>query len=177
MKNEIWRDIPGYENMYQVSSFGRVRGLDRVDSIGRVREGKVLKQSLSSTKYYKLRLTKDGRTRNYRIHVLVALGFLGHVMGNGNVGLVVDHIDNNPLNNRLNNLQLVTHRQNSSKDMKGGSSKYVGVNWNKRDSKWRSQIRYKDKKIHLGQYTTEEEAHEAYQTALRRIDQGLPAKD
>ena len=109
--------------------------------------------------------------------MLVALGFLGHVMGNGSVGLVVDHIDNNSRNNRLDNLQLITQRQNSSKDKKGVSSKYVGVSWNKGKSKWSSSIRYKGKLIFLGYYVIEKEAHEAYQTALRRIDQGLPAKD
>jgi hypothetical protein len=176
MKNEIWRDIPGYENLYKVSSFGRVCSLDRVCNKGRKIKGAVLKPSLSSN-YYKVMFSKVGIKKTFRVHILVAMGFLGHVIGNGTAGLVVDHIDNNPINNRLDNLQIITNRENLSKDKKGGSSKYVGVSWAKANSKWKSAIRYKDKRIYLGYYTTEEEAHEAYQTALRRIDQGLPAKD
>ena len=46
--------------------------------------------------------------------------------------LVVDHINNDPLDNRLENLQLISHRYNLSKDKKGGSSKFTGVSWDKR---------------------------------------------
>ena len=100
-------------------------------------------------------------------HVLVAMAFLGHVR-NGHV-IVVDHINNNISDNRLENLQLITQRQNSSKDKNGYSSKYVGVYLKKKSGKWIAQIIINKKHNYLGIFNTEIEAHKAYEKALSRI--------
>jgi hypothetical protein len=165
---EIWKGVNGYEGSYEVSSFGNIRSLDRVNSRGYKLKGRMLNKSLNGNGYYNVNLYKQGKYSTFSVHVLVAMAFLGHVQS-GNSGLIVDHIDNNPLNNIVDNLQLVTNRYNSSKDKKGGSSKYVGVSWNKRCSKWRSQIVIKGRSKHLGLYTDEEEAKEAYEIELKKL--------
>ena len=164
--SEQWKDIKGYKGLYEVSDLGRVKN---------ARNGRIRKTPLNKRGYSQLILSKDNKKRNFTVHQLVAMGFLGHVP-NGNSGLVVDHIDNNPSNNRADNLQLITNRENTSKDRKGGYSKYVGVSWNKRCSKWISSIYHSGSMHHLGYYTDEEEARDVYVQALARIQGGLPPK-
>ena len=63
-KIEIWKDIPGYEQYYMVSSLGNVKSKDRYRKNGKggyVLKGRILKQSLSSTGYKKVELSKDGK--------------------------------------------------------------------------------------------------------------------
>jgi hypothetical protein len=82
---------------------------------------------------------------------------------------LVDHIDNNKLNNKLNNLQLTTNRINSTKDRVGPTSKFIGVGFHKSTNKWRSRIQIDGKNIWLGVFVTEIEASNAYQNALKSI--------
>lgn len=82
-------------------------------------------------------------------------------------GDTVDHIDNNPLNNNVTNLRVITKRENSSKDRKG-ISKYTGVTFNKKSNKWRSQIWINGKNKTLGSFDDELEAHRAYQKELQQ---------
>ena len=165
---EIWKGIPGYEGSYEVSSFGNVRSLDRLDSRGYKRKGRMLNKSLNGTGYYNVGLSKQGKPKTNTVHVLVASAFLGHVQSGTTAGLVIDHIDNDKLNNRVDNLQLVTNRENSSKDRKG-SSKYVGVSWNNAASKWIANIGIKGRTKHIGYFTDEEEAKEAYEIELKKL--------
>jgi hypothetical protein len=177
---EIWKDIPNYEGYYQASNLGNIRSLDRLDRLdslgrlGRERKGMVLKKTLSNRGYYGVSLSKKGKNISHRIHVLVASVFLEHTPCGHEV--VVDHIDNDKLNNRVNNLQLITQRQNSSKDRKGGSSKYVGVFWYKASKKWESMIGYKGKQIYLGRFKNELDAAASYNLALERVNKGLAPK-
>ncbi len=83
--------------------------------------------------------------------------------------IVVDHINNDPLNNKLYNLQLITQRENVSKDKKG-TSKYTGGSWSKTANKWTSNIRINGKIKHLGFYIKEKEAAQAYQKELTKIN-------
>ena len=141
MEKEIWKSVPTFIG-YEVSNLGRVRSIDRevVDTIGRVQRkvGTILKP-LNSTIYHAVTLVNSSGGRSQvKIHKCVALAFLDNDYKSK--GLVVDHIDNNPLNNNLNNLQIITIRENSSKDRKGYSSKYVGVSWMKKNKKWTAQI-------------------------------------
>jgi hypothetical protein len=89
-------------------------------------------------RYLQLNLSKDSKHNTRPIHILVAEAFLGYDSKNG-FGLVVDHIDNNPHNNKLSNLQIVTTRENTTKDcpMPHGLR---GISWHKPLSKWRAQI-------------------------------------
>jgi hypothetical protein len=83
--------------------------------------------------------------------------------------LVVDHIDNNCNNDILDNLQIISNRENASKDRKGYFSKYVGVTMNNRIGKFQSQIYFKNKLIYLGLFQSEEEASETYKIALKML--------
>jgi len=87
-------------------------------------------------------------------------------------GLVVDHIDRNPLNNRKNNLRSVTNRENSQNitKYKNKTSKYVGVYYDKRAGKWSSRIHgLHGERINLGYYFTEEEAGKSYNKLAKEL--------
>lgn len=177
MKEEVWRDISGYEGYYQVSSLGKVRSLDRVvptkDGGERFCKGRTI-EGLVNRGYRQVNLNRDSIGRTYNFSQLVAMAFLGHEP-NGGV-LVVDHINGNRSDNRVENLRIVTQRANKSICFRSNedsfSSKYVGVNWHKGTSKWITQIRYGEAVIHLGLFTSETEASKAYQSALSKIKEG-----
>jgi hypothetical protein len=163
MEKEIWKDIPGY-NDYQVSNLGNVKSL-------KFGKEKLLKQSSrNNTKniYYRVCLTKNGKYYHFNTHQLVAIGFLNHVPDGHNI--VIDHINNNKLDNRVENLQLTTARHNLSKDKINCSSKYTGVYWYKITNKWKTQIQFGKKVIALGYYNDELEAAKIYQIALDNIN-------
>lgn len=148
---EIWKDITGYEGLYQVSNFGNVRSV--VNNI-------ILKGSLcgDSIKYNNVGLCKDGVQKRYRNHRLVAEHFVDNPMNRDQV----NHIDGNPLNNHVSNLEWVSNRENQShRFLNSGkkTSKYVGVYSS--GKKWRSDIKIKGKKIALGSFDTEDEAYAA----------------
>ena len=157
---EEFRDIKGYEGLYQVSDLGNVK------SIGKVKE-RILKPNKGNSGYLKVGLSKKGKVKTKNIHKLVAESFLNHIPSG--FKLVVDHRNNIKTDNKLENLQLVTARENLSKDRKGGTSNYIGVEWNKKRSKWRAHIRINGKSKFLGSFTDELKAAEAYQTALKEL--------
>jgi hypothetical protein len=86
--------------------------------------------------------------------MLVAMAFLNH-KPDGTHKIVVDHINNNKLDNRVVNLQLISQRENLSKDRKDGTSKYVGVCWKKSRNKWQVDIKIDGKRKYLGLFTDE----------------------
>ena len=161
---EIWQDIIEYKGMYQVSNLGRVKSLKRK---GRNKE-RILKSSIDYNDYLHLSFSKNNTTKCFYIHKLMAMAFLNH-KPNGQK-LVVDHINNIRNDNRLENLQLINQRENTSKDRKGGSSKYVGVCWSKQAKKWLASITINNKQKHLGLFTNEIEAHLVYQKALNDLN-------
>lgn len=163
---EEWRDVPEYEGLYQISSYGNVKSLN----YRRTGKEQILKPSIDGNGYYKINLYKNNKQKSKRIHILVAICFLGHTP-DGTNKIVVDHRDTIKLNNNLSNLQLITNRENCSKDRTGGSSKYTGVYWNRQMNKWKSEIQIKGKLIYLGYYDEELEAAEIYQKALVNIKQ------
>lgn len=174
---EEWRDIPGYEGMYQVSNNGRVKSLPRERNNARARwksKEKILKPGYGGFRYAIVALLKGKKQKTHKVHSLVAQAFLNHEPCG--LKVVVDHIDNDPTNNNLENLQLITHRLNCSKNIIGSASKYVGVTRSKELSKWRAQIRHKNKLVHLGYFTNEKEAAQAYQQALKEIQNGSSPK-
>lgn len=105
---EIWKDISGFEGHYQVSNLGNVRSLVGWNGHKTVERKKVLKPSMTTTGYWKVKLVKDGARKDYRIHRLVALSFLEKEDGKD----VVNHKDGNKLNNDVQNLEWCTQKEN-----------------------------------------------------------------
>ena len=109
---EIWRDVVGYEGLYQVSSMGRVKSLGRfIDNLVRGhywQEEKILKPSKRINGYVGISLHKDGKAKNFNIHRLVAIAFIP----NPNNLPQIDHINADKTNNNVNNLRWVTAKEN-----------------------------------------------------------------
>lgn len=108
---EIWKDIPNYEGLYQISNKGRVKN---------TKTNKILSTYLSSykndnhTKYYKVDLSKNKKKKKYYIHRLMAITFLNL---NSDSKFQVDHKNDNSFDNNINNLQILTQEQNLKKQM------------------------------------------------------------
>ena len=117
MMEEIWKDIEGYEGLYQVSNLGRVRSLGRTiqrrtrwgTTVDYTMKGKMLKPLHSQGDYCYVHLfDKDGTSTNQKVHRLVAWAFVP----NPNNLNEVNHIDENKDNNRADNLEWCKHVDN-----------------------------------------------------------------
>jgi hypothetical protein len=105
--------------------------------------------------------------REFRVHRIIYYLHYGIWPGD----FQVDHIDGDKLNNKPENLRLVTHKQNNrsyKKPTKGASSKYRGVCWDKKSNKYRAQIHHNKKVINLGRFTCEKEAALTYNIAAEK---------
>jgi hypothetical protein len=109
---EEWREIPGYEGLYEASTEGRIRSLPRktLHYTGKVivRGGRMLNGCVTPRGYVKVSLCVAGRVKGEHIHSLVAATFIGPRP----LGLLVRHFDGNPANNRLENLLYGTGAEN-----------------------------------------------------------------
>lgn len=113
-KEEIWKSVPDYIGYYQVSNLGRVRSLDRIVNHGsgtfQYKKGVVLTQSKSSSGYYSVTLIKGGHRKIFMVHRLVAGAFLENKLNLP----IVNHRDENKLNNRLENLEWCSYAYNTT---------------------------------------------------------------
>ena len=148
--NEQWRQVDGYANYY-VSNCGRVKNITTE---------RILKQHLTRTGYYVIKLHEFGNKKTYKIHRLVAHAFIA----NQNDYKYVDHKNNDKRNNTVKNLRWSTTQQNNMNRSKTcvTSSKYKGVCYHKRNKRWMAQIQYCKTKTHLGYYKTQKEAGELF---------------
>jgi len=112
------------------------------------------------------------------VHNIVASIFLNHIVGNYRTnGIVVDHIDSNPRNNHIDNLRLVTQRENLSKERTIKSGLPVGVTYHKKHKKYRAKMVVKGKTKWFGHYDNIGEASEVYQDALKALNEFLENTD
>src|SRR5690606_5943390 len=151
-EKEIWKNIPNYEGYYQVSSFGRVKSIDRVitksNGVKQKTKGTALKPlNIGNGWYVSVSLYKNKKAKQFKIHQLVAMAFLGHKPCG--FKLVINHKNFIKSDNRVDNLEIVTMRKNTSYKQKNSSSQYTGVFLSKYNT-WVSTVHYKNKKIHLG---------------------------
>ena len=107
---EIWRDIKGYEGLYQASNLGNIRSLDRKDGRGFNRKGFVMSPIPAKTGYLNIHLSKQGKGKTFQIHRLVAEAFLP----NPENLQIINHKDENPQNNVVDNLEWCTYKYNSN---------------------------------------------------------------
>jgi hypothetical protein len=115
---ERWKDIPGFEQYYQVSNFGRVKSLDRVDSLGRHRKGQILSDCNNGTGYRVVNLKVNGSQNMRTVHFLVMLAFRDP----REIGLEICHNDGDKSNNRLSNLRYDTRKSNHADKHKHGTA-------------------------------------------------------
>lgn len=156
---EIFKKIEGYED-YQVSNLGNIKSFN-------FGKEKILKPQLHIKGYYQILFYKNKKAKMFKIHQLVAIAFLNHKPSG--MDLVVNHKDFNKLNNNVENLEIVTQRENTNLKHLKSSSKYTGVSWFKRDNKWQASIHINGKSKHLGLFTSELDASEAYQKELQLL--------
>ena len=148
---EIWKPIENYEN-YSVSTFGQVRN----ETTGKILKGGKNKGRLQ------ISLWKNGIEKQFQIHRLVALAFIPNPEDKPEV----DHIDNVPSNNKIQNLRWATRQENNRNTRIPSTNKsgVKGVTWDKSRQKWYACISIDDITISLGYYNTIEEATLARQT-------------
>jgi len=112
MSKEIWKDVKGYDGLYQVSNLGRVKSLDRyVNSKGdsqQLKKGKVLNMHLKKDGYIGIVLCNYGKQKNFRVHRLVAESFIPNPENKAQV----NHIDGIKTNNNFLNLEWATDSEN-----------------------------------------------------------------
>ena len=131
-KKEIWKDVPNYEGLYEVSNMGRVRSFDKcvvaTNGARRFYKGKIV-EGYYKDGYRCLALAKNKRYKKVKHSQVVAMAFLNHKPNGCTV--VVDHINGIRDDDRLEDLRMVTHRENTSTcfraDRKKLSSQCVGV--------------------------------------------------
>ncbi len=104
---EIWKDIEGYIGLYQISNYGRLKSLARISKRGEIPE-RIMCTHTSKRGYKRAPLAKNGISKTYFIHTLVAVAF--HTKSHPKHE--VNHKDGDKLNNRSENLEWVSHKQN-----------------------------------------------------------------
>lgn len=104
MQEEIWKDIPEYEGLYQASNLGNIKSLN----YNKTQNSKILKQSTSKIGYKRVQLWKNNKGISFLVHRLVALTFFNDY----NENLQVNHKDGNKANNTITNLEMVTAKEN-----------------------------------------------------------------
>lgn len=105
---ERWMPVIGYEGLYEVSDWGRVRSLPRTTTTGRL-----LKQYMNSRNgYMYVSLCKNNHKATKRVHILVAEAFTDFRSHGFDASQVIDHIDGCKVNNHLSNLEIVTQAEN-----------------------------------------------------------------
>ena len=118
MEKEEWKSVLGYEGYFEVSNYGKIRSLHRevIKSNGTVQKvhGQELKPFIRDSskivpvKHYRVALHKDGKQKKYFVHRLVAAAFIRPPKDNE----IINHIDNNGLNNYYKNLEWCTQKEN-----------------------------------------------------------------
>lgn len=161
MEDEIFKDIIGYEGSYKVSNYGNVKSF-KYDHF----KGRLMKLGLRGGGYSCVNLSKDNKKITKAVHKLMQPAF---ELGMG----FVDHINGIKTDNRLENLRVVTRRQNMQNLNCHRKGKLVGANYDKRrahlDRPWASRVKINGKNIHLGCFKTELEAHEMYMKKLSEM--------
>ena len=114
---EIWKDVVGYEGYYQVSNFGNVKSIKRTTS-----QGKVLKPFVNELGYKFVALCVNGKKKDCRVHRLVAQAFIYNPKNKEQI----NHLDYNPSNNRVDNLEWTTPKENTVYSIEHMRNSHIG---------------------------------------------------
>ena len=110
---EVWKDIKGYEGLYQASSLGRIKSLDRTEYCGgcveyRKRKGRIIPFKVGKQNYLRVHLSKEGKRNIFPVSHLIFETFNGPIPK----GMQVNHINEDRTDNRPENLNLMTPKEN-----------------------------------------------------------------
>ncbi len=172
VNTEIWKSIPGYEGMYEVSDKGNVRSIERLvttrEGIKQKYSGFLLKPELTANGYHRVTLSKNNKTNRMSVHRIVLAAFVGQD------DCCVDHINEDKVDNRLSNLRYCSMRQNAvwGKYKTKKNSSLYGVT-RTRYNTYRARIIVNRRRLHLGQFSDELEAAIAYKIADTEIELGI----
>lgn len=120
---EVWKPVKGYEGLYEVSNLGRVKSLPRTTTKGGLMS---LKPNMHG--YVCVQLSKNGVIEMKRVHILVMEAFRGFKKGRGyDPDNVIDHLDCDKTNNRLENLDVCTQKENDRRQREHGLQPAAGT--------------------------------------------------
>tara|TARA_R110002153_G_scaffold261095_1_gene421389 strand:+ start:125 stop:604 length:480 start_codon:yes stop_codon:yes gene_type:complete len=149
--------IQDYEDLYKIYQNGEVESYHS-------KNPRILKHCIDSVGYKKVTLCKNNKRTTFRIHRLIAL----HFIENPNDYSVIDHIDRDRQNNNLENLRWTTHSINCRNRTNFGEC-MQGVTKSKNGKKFVARIWVDEKKIYLGTFDTELEAHNCFKKENNKI--------
>lgn len=156
MKKERWKELPGYEGRYKVSTWGRVI------SNARGNDWRYLNITPSQRGYSTVRVCWKGYKCRKLVHRLVMETFRGESK------LHVDHLNSVKTDNRLENLEYVTHRENVIRFRKKVNPSHRLLGAFPKGKKWDSAIYVNKKSIFLGSFSSARKAHKAYLNARKK---------
>jgi hypothetical protein len=164
MQKEIWKEIKGYEGLYEVSNLGNVKSLERnivrKDGTNFYIAERILRPSKDRKGYLNIGLYKKGKSKNYKVHRLVAAAFIP----NPESKLEVNHINADKADNRVKNLEWATCKENVHHAIKAGLITTCSAN-NKRS---KPVAQYDENNILIATYPSMREA--ARQTGIYQSD-------
>jgi predicted XRE-type DNA-binding protein len=124
---EIWKEVQGYEGLYEISNYGIIKGIERECPYNKRKLGGKPKSQRSDKDGYRIvTLCKDCIKKNFKVHRLVAINFLE----NKNNFPMVNHIDGDKANNHVSNLEWCNQSHNEKHAYKTGLKSHVGENHN-----------------------------------------------
>ena len=163
---EHWKDISGYEGIYQVSNFGRIKSLERVLVYSNGRKARhrerIKSQPLDCKTEYRIAvLSKKNIQRAFKISRLVAKAFVS----NPSAHPVVNHIDGDKKNDHFLNLEWCTYSYNNLHAFDLGLSKrklsHTGISWDKSRGKWIAFLYRGNKNLFVGRFHVLDDAIKA----------------
>lgn len=174
---EIWKDIKGYEGYYQISNLGRLKSVIRIVEHKpynlTIRE-RIRKQKIDTKGYYFVILSKNGITKHLKVHQLVANAFISNPLKKKEV----NHINGIKTDNRITNLEWVTHKENMQHAVKNNliSKESIKANVERMNKATRKPIyQIKDNKI-INKFESISEASRTLGIVTSNINEILKGK-
>ena len=175
MENLKWYPFvyEGNETNVEITEFGNIRRIEK-SWHGKGKGSKSIfygdvnteNKKLQTSGYFSIGIAiKNVGSKYLLVHQIKAIHFLNYKLGNRK--LVIDHIDSNKVNNCLNNLRVVSMRENSSKEVTIKSGLPTGVR--KKGNSYESNIKINGKTVYLGSFKNIDLASKSYQNALNKL--------